>query len=816
MVYRRSWLAGIASLVFAFIGLNGLLRSTVTGPPWQWLVLAGLVLGIAITWACLSFRLPIAVTVAINLAAMVVAVARIAAPETTVMLLPTGDTISAIDTDLSQALSVIRHGLEPVIPISGIVIILTVIMWVTGTLLAWGLLRGHPYVALVPPLVMSLQFATMDRGDTTPLEIVVFLSLLAASMLAITIDERDQTAGRMVRDGQWPKARSRIGRSAAVLIGATMIASLTGVAALHGTVPRFGLMSWRTSSGLTGEFFGSVSYNPFVGIRQSLVSNTVVPVFRARISGDLPADRVYFRLVTMETYAGGQFYANKPDMILLEQRPWELAGHSFSGETASVTTFITIERLVMDWIPEAYVPTDVIASRTFLRTLRVRPDDGSLRLDGGLTLEGMTYSIESEIPVPDVEALASTQSGELSASFQAAQEAAENVPEPVAVEYRANPPDVNRYLQLPDDLTPAIGELARLQTAGLETSFEKALALEAWLRSPAFRYTTDIEPGHGATDLAAWLLDQTSPNFHSGYCENFATSMAVMARTLGIPSRVVLGFTPGEPDPENPSEVVVRDRNAHAWVELWMPTQGWVHFDPTPRGDGANPSTYEDFESILGFSLIDYLEISMLPLDPDLPSYPGQHDMFDEGSEDAISATELDGESTGIRFPGWVTTVMPFVIVAVLALVAIPGIKWRRHKRRMKRLEKGDISAAWEEIVARLTDLGEPPNRALTPNELAASIDEAMRPLASVYGRTIYGPEGCVSAAHIDTARASFQETTASLTSRYRTGRRILAWYRPATLLPRWARRRADRSKGAMGIDGNRRRSDRDTAQISR
>ena len=73
--------------------------------------------------------------------------------------------------------------------------------------------------------------------------------------------------------------------------------------------------------------------------------------------------------------------------------------------------------------------------------------------------------------------------------------------------------------------------------------------------SDAFRYSVDIDPGHGASDLAAWLLDPESPNHRIGYCENFATAMAVMARTLGVPSRVVLGFTPGEPTAQQREKV---------------------------------------------------------------------------------------------------------------------------------------------------------------------------------------------------------------------------------------------------------------------
>ena len=89
-----------------------------------------------------------------------------------------------------------------------------------------------------------------------------------------------------------------------------------------------------------------------------------------------------------------------------------------------------------------------------------------------------------------------------------------------------------------------------------------------------------------------------------------------MARAAGVPSRVVLGFTPG--DQRGNGEVIVRDKNAHAWVELWIPTQGWVQFDPTPRGDGVNPRTYNALEADIGFPVTAYLEQIPEPPVPDV------------------------------------------------------------------------------------------------------------------------------------------------------------------------------------------------------
>ncbi|MEA2000942.1 MAG: DUF3488 and transglutaminase-like domain-containing protein [Actinomycetota bacterium] len=795
MVYRFSWLAGFASLLFAFTGLSGLLRPTGDGTRWQFIVIAALVLGATITWTALTYRAHPIVVLGINLVALGIAVARIAAPETTNGLLPTSSTLTALGEQLDRALGLIRTGIEPVQPLPGIVIIVAVVFWVAGTLLTWGLMRGHPYVALVPPVVLALQFATMDRGRTGWLRMVLFLLIVAGSIIAITNDERDQAAGRMARAGQWPSMRNRLAPSAAGLLAVTLGLSVIATGALAEAVPYDGVLPWRSATGLTSDFYGGIAYNPFIGIQQSLVSQSDEPVFEAEITGDVSSRGVYFRLVTMETYNGGQFFADKPVVTDLDTRPWEDDGSSFAGPTARITTTVTIDRLRMAWLPETYRPDAVIAEEDTLRDLRVRQADGSLFLEGDVSYNGLTYTVESIVPTPDIAVLATGSNGELSPAFAFAAQADQQVPEPVLAEARPEPPNVEKFLDLPEDLDTGIAALASAQTANLTTNYEIGLALESWFHSIAFRYTTDVEPGHGASDLAAWLLDPESPNYRAGYCENFATAMAVMARTLGVPSRVVLGFTPGEPTGEE-NVVVVRDRNAHAWVELWIPTQGWVRFDPTPRGDGINPSTFGSAESELGFSLTTYLDVPdpeslEFQTSPLLPPQFGEDELFigGGGGADATGAG-------GFSIPGWLIALAPIILLLLLILGTVPTVKWWRRRRRMNRLEQGDITAAWEDIVARLTDLGDRPSPAATPRQVAQSVDAAMVPLASVYGRVAYGPEGSVEQHHVDTAIESLDQTRARLTTRHSVTQRIVATYRPASVVPERVKRAARRIRG--------------------
>ena len=138
-------------------------------------------------------------------------------------------------------------------------------------------------------------------------------------------------------------------------------------------------------------------------------------------------------------------------------------------------------------------------------------------------------------------------------------------------------------LRLPDQISPGIRQLALETAAGATTAGEKALALRNFLRSDAFTYSTTVTPGSTLQTLDDFLLGS-----RIGYCEQYAGSLAVMARMLDIPSRVVIGFLPGK---KVEAHWEVSTRNMHAWTELYFGDDvGWVLLDPTPGGAVGLPT----------------------------------------------------------------------------------------------------------------------------------------------------------------------------------------------------------------------------------
>lgn len=775
MVNRLGLLAALAAVGLALIRLSRLLTPGPEGASWLPVALAAALIGGAATAVALAAGARPWMLVPLNFLGAVLAACRVTAAPTLIFgVIPTIDTIPAIGDQIRIALELIRFGSAPVLAATGLVAVIAAVFWWLGSSVALGLVKRRPLLATIPSLGFYLLLATFDRRPPQWWWPVLVAICGAAALLA----SGERKAGGRARSSSTGRIIPSAGRLLPVLtLG--VIAITAGVAArsFAATVPESGLVAWRTPTGFGGGLFGGVSYNLFTGLQQDLNNHGEEIVFVARVSASAPPNSdLYWKIITLDSYDGEFWLPANLDIKRPDQESdWEASDFSTLGPVVRVESIVRIVGLRQNYLPVLYSPRRLETNDPILAGSYQAREDGSVRFDARTT-DGLTYATISDIPVPDISVLASS-GGALSPIFANAQAAGQFPVAPSEALAQLPSSRVREiYTKLPDDFSDDIRALANLVAEPGSTAFERGLLLEAFFRSTGeFIYDSTASTGHSELDLAAWLLDPQSRNFRTGYCEQFASAMAIMARAVGIPARVVLGFAPGELlRQEDGSElIVVRAARAHAWVELFMAGQGWVSFDPTPRGDGANPATVNELGFDPGLFLPEPTDPSQGANGPRRPENLGL-DFFEQGSDPSLGRPG----GSGFAAPGWSR---PFLIVLGLA-VLIPGFKALRRGGRLARLREGDIEAGWAELIDRLHDLGRPLGWWLTPSEVAREVDPAILGLAARLGASVYGGH------KVEDGLMAYREAETAVRRRYSGWRWFGSWIHPRSLWRRsWA-----------------------------
>jgi transglutaminase-like putative cysteine protease len=394
----------------------------------------------------------------------------------------------------------------------------------------------------------------------------------------------------------------------------------------------------------------------------------------------------YLRLTTLDTFQGKQWEPATPKLKpgnsvkALGAPP----GLTAQVKVASVSTSIQVAEATGSWLPIPY-PTQSISGLTGKWSW----EDGTLSVRSDTTsMQGERYSVSSldvEPTIQQLEAAGSSSS--------------------------------NPLAKVPAGLDPIVAATAKQVVAGAKTNFDKAVALQTWFRGGDFTYSTRTPAasgydGSGLNVIVPFLKTK------SGYCVHFATTMAVMARTLGIPSRIAVGFLPGKLTHQGKDKTAVyqvSSSNLHAWPELYFKGVGWVRFEPTPsKGFEPNfPSAPGEGTTILptaGSSDVATPAPTSTPVAA--PKLPDQGDTTKHAA--AQTSTALPASSYGV-----------FGVIAVLLLIATPAvIRISIRRRRVDRIRQGIDPAgwAWQELRETAKDLGVDARESSTPTELAAQL----------------------------------------------------------------------------------------------
>lgn len=260
------------------------------------------------------------------------------------------------------------------------------------------------------------------------------------------------------------------------------------------------------------------------------------------------------------------------------------------------------------------------------------------------------------------------------------------------------PPDAKQTTKVPHDLPSRIVKLTKRVTRHASTAAGKADAIQEYLRdSGKFTYDLHRRPGSGYTAVQNFLFKD-----QAGYCEQFAGTMALMARISGIPTRVAIGFLPGSKDGK---DWVVTSNNMHAWPELYFRGYGWIRYEPTPAevtGEAPDWTVHtahdqDDEEADTPSGSADHQSASAHPSAPDRGRQP---ETADTSRPETTSSKPPTGRIAGTGAG----------IVGLLGLTAAPGLlRTGRRRRRLRGgfTDPGDrVEAGWSEIRDTTRDLG--------------------------------------------------------------------------------------------------------------
>jgi transglutaminase-like putative cysteine protease len=300
---------------------------------------------------------------------------------------------------------------------------------------------------------------------------------------------------------------------------------------------------------------------------------------------------------------------------------------------------------------------------------------------------------------------------------------------------------------------------AQRVTRGARTPYQAVVALESWFRSSGgFRYEEHPPRAEGVPALVDFVT-----RTKAGYCQHYAGAMALMLRYLGIPARVAVGFTSGRWER---NAWTVTDHDAHAWVEVWFPGQGWISFDPTPgRGTLAGDYTFaSDSAATAREAIGEAIQGVGGGLDPTAGG-----PLFGAGAEAA----------GGDRPSGW--GLVPILLAALL--LGGLGIGLAKRVRRRLRYATSDprrrAAAARRELADFLRDQGLDVPESATLEDLrrllSAELGVNGGPFAAAAGAGRFGPpDGAEAAAR--RAREELRPLLRAVRTRLSTAERLRGW----------------------------------------
>lgn len=422
--------------------------------------------------------------------------------------------------------------------------------------------RERDYLTLaVLAFLMVLASAVLTVNSIFLLSFGAFMLMAVATFILMEMRRSGRSADVQARHSADPGEHRRfafaLARVAPVLVAMILVAG----AALFFVIPRMSagyLGGYSFGNDFSSGFSDHVRLGQIGQIQQS---NAVV--MHVQIDGDTSGRYdIHWRGISLANF-DGQTWSNPPEQFVLQHTPDNtfLLPHSSGAMGVFLNGALARQHLI-----HYRVLMEPIGTNVFFLAPWAHAIHGDYRLLAG-DLGGAVYDFDPRHTI---------------SRYDASSDIATPIPSQLRGAGHDYPPQItSAYLGLPD-LDPRIARLAAQITGSATNNFDRAAAIDQYLRGH-YGYTLELSRTAQKDPIAYFLFDRKQ-----GHCEYFASSMAVMLRALGIPSRVVNGFRSDEFN-DLTGNYVIRAKDAHSWVEAYFPGYGWQMFDPTPGGSGGTP-----------------------------------------------------------------------------------------------------------------------------------------------------------------------------------------------------------------------------------
>ena len=429
----------------------------------------------------------------------------------------------------------------------------------------FSLRKERDYVTLaILAFLMILASAVLTVDSVFILSFSAFMLMAVATFILMEMRRSGRDASIHARHIVGSQEHRHLAFALAKFTPALMVLILIASAALFFIMPRMSagyLGGYSYGTDFSSGFSEHVQLGQIGQIQQS---NAVV--MHIQIDNDaIGRYDLHWRGIALSEF-DGHTWSNPRDQFILDHQP----DNSFIvPHGKSLTSFVT-QTLARESIIHYRVLMEPVGTNIFFLAARPHSVSGDDRLraaDSG----GAVYDFDTAHPISRYEAtsdIATPSATEL-------RSAGHNYPPQITAKFLALPPQDPRVAALATQITRSAGN-----------DYDKASAIENHLRMH-FAYTLQLPRTAVKDPIANFLFERKQ-----GHCEYFASSMAVMLRTIGIPSRVVNGFRSDEFN-DLTGNYVIRAKNAHSWVEAYFPGYGWQMFDPTPPGNGGIPQGWD-------------------------------------------------------------------------------------------------------------------------------------------------------------------------------------------------------------------------------